>query len=261
MLAITRDVPRSIVDCELTHVARTPIDLERARAQHEAYRDALRAAGAEVICLPEQPDMPDSVFVEDTAIVLDSAAVLMRPGAASRQREVPSMADALAPYLPQLAVAAPGTIDGGDVLVIDRTIRVGLSTRTNPAGVAQLRGLVEPLGYRVLELRVSGALHLKSAVTQVGPRLLLINPAWVDAGAFAGFELLTVDPGEPFAANAVQLHDVVIHSTAFPRTQQRLRDAGIRVLGVDASELAKAEGGVTCCSLLVRPCAMVGDEA
>jgi dimethylargininase len=252
VLAITRDVPGSIGRCELTHVARTPIDVARARAPHEEYRGALRSAGAQVICLAEQPEMPDSVFVEDTALVLDAGAVLMRPGAASRRQEVASIAEALRPYRALLTIDAPGTVDGGDVLVVDRTIWVGLSTRTNPEGVAQLRHLTEPWGFRVLACTLAGALHLKSAVTQVGPRRLLINPEWVDTAAFHGFDLLTIDPAEPFAANAVYLNDVVIHSTTFPRTQQRLRGAGVNVLGVDASELAKAEGGVTCCSLLIR---------
>lgn len=249
--ALTRPVSRSIARCELTHVARTPIDLAVAQRQHAEYEGALESLGVRVVRLPELPDAPDAVFVEDTAIVLDEVAVLTRPGAESRRAEVDAMAEALAPFRPTVRIEGVGTLDGGDVLRLGRTLYVGRSRRTSAEGVAALRLLVAPYGYRVREVSVSGALHLKTAVTQVGPQLVLVNPAWVDTDRFEGYDALTVDVGEPFAANAVLVNGGVIHSTAFPRTQQLLRAHGLRVVGVDASELAKAEGGVTCCSLLI----------
>lgn len=251
-MALTRPVPQSIVDCQLTHISRTPIDVERARAQHAEYEDALRTCGCTVVQLPELRASPDSVFVEDVAIVLDDLAVLTRPGAPSRRDEVPPMAEALRPYRRLAALEAPATLDGGDVLVVDRTLWVGRTSRTNAEGISQLTRCVEGAGYVVRSIGVAGALHLKTAVTRVGPRHLLVNRDWVDASVFGGVSLIEVDPTEPFAANAVLIGDRVIHSTAFPRTHQRLRAAGIEVVTVDASELAKAEGGVTCCSLLVR---------
>lgn len=160
------------------------------------------------------------------------------------------MAEAIAPFRPTVSLEAPATLDGGDVLRLGRTLYVGRTARTSEGGIVALRELVAPFGYEVREVAVAGALHLKTAVTQVAPDSILINPAWVDAGAFAGYDALTVDPAEPFAANAVLVNDAVIHSVAFPRTQEMLRARGIRVVGVDASELAKAEGGVTCCSVL-----------
>lgn len=250
IVALTRPVSRSIANCELTHVARAPIDLERARQQHRAYEQALETAGCRVVRLPELADQPDAVFVEDAAIVLDEVAVLTRPGAPSRRPEVDAMSDALAPYRRTVRITDPATLDGGDVLRLGRTLYVGLTSRTSAEGVAQLRTLVTPFGYEVDVVEVAGALHLKTAVTQVGPHWILVNPAWVDADCFSGFDALVADPAEPFAANAVYVNGAVIHSTAFPRTQETLRAHGVQVIGVDASELAKAEGGVTCCSLL-----------
>lgn len=250
IVALAREVSRSIADCELTHVERTPIDLGAARAQHASYLDALEALSVRVIRLPELPAFPDAVFVEDTVLALDEVAVLTRPGAASRRSEVDEMARAMAPFRPLVRMDAPATLDGGDVLRLGRTLYVGRTARTTDAGIAALRVLVTPYGYEVREVAVAGALHLKTAVTQVAPSIILVNPAWVDPESFDGYDVLTVDPEEPFAANALLVNGAVIHSTAFPRTQALQRARGIRVVGVDASELAKAEGGVTCCSVL-----------
>lgn len=248
--AITRAVSSSITRCELTHVARTPIDLAIARTQHAAYEEALASLGCRVVSLAELAESPDAVFVEDAAIVLDEVAVLARPGAPSRRAEVDAMRDALIPFRTMCGIEEPGTLDGGDVLRLGRTLYVGETTRTNAAGISQLRALLAPYNYSVVALTVAGALHLKTAVTQVGDRTILVNPDWIDPSSFAGYDAIFIDPSEPFSANAVLVNGAVIHSTAFPRTQEILRRAGVRVVGVDASELAKAEGGVTCCSLL-----------
>jgi dimethylargininase len=250
IVALAREVSRSIADCELTHVERTPIDLGAARAQHAAYLDALESLSVRVVRLPELPASPDAVFVEDTVLALDEVAVLTRPGATSRRSEVDEMERAIAPFRPTVRVNAPATLDGGDVLRLGRTLYVGRTARTTAAGIAVLRTLVTPYDYEVREVAVAGALHLKTAVTQVAPAVILVHHGWVDPASFDGYDVLTVDPNEPFAANAVLVNGAVIHSTAFPRTQAILRAHGIRVVGVDASELAKAEGGVTCCSVL-----------
>lgn len=249
-VAITRPVSRSINACELTHVARTPIDLEAARRQHAAYEQALDSLGVRVVRAPELPEHPDAVFVEDTAIVLDELAVLTRPGAPSRRPEVDAMAGELAHFRRTVRIEAPATLDGGDVLRLGRTLYAGRTARTSTAGIDALRALVAPYGYDVVAVDVEGALHLKTAVTQVSPDWILVNPAWVDPGVFGGYDALTVDPDEPFAANAVLVNGALVHSSAFPRTQAMLRAHGLHVVAVDASELAKAEGGVTCCSLL-----------
>ncbi len=161
------------------------------------------------------------------------------------------MARALAAYRPLAAIEPPGTLDGGDVLRLGRRVFVGLSGRTNTAGFEQLRRLLAPHDYEVEPVRTSGCLHLKSAVTQVTADGVLLNPAWLEPGAFAGLERIEVDPAEPAAANALLVGGTVIYPTAFPRTAARLERAGVRLERVDASELAKAEGGVTCCSLIL----------
>lgn len=252
-IAITRPVSRSIARCELTHLAREPIDLDLASAQHAAYEQCLRFAGCEVVRLPAEPEMPDAVFVEDLAIVLDELAVVTRPGAASRRAEASSVARALARLRPLVTLPEPATLDGGDVLRVGRTLYVGRTARTNGEGRARLEEAVAAFGYRVVEVPVEGCLHLKSAVTLAAEGVLLVQPEWVPAAAFdPALERLEVDPSEPYAANVLRVRDAVIMPAAFPRTRAALEARGIRVLSVDVSELAKAEGAVTCCSLIVE---------
>jgi dimethylargininase len=251
-IAITRAVSRAIERCELSHLQRRPIDLALARRQHDGYERALREAGCEVRQLPQQPDWPDSVFVEDTAIVLDEVAVATRPGAPSRRDEVASVADALAEFREVRRIEPPATLDGGDVLRLGKLVCVGMSARSNPDGIAQLGRLLAPFGYRVEGIPLQGCLHLKSAVTQVAEGLLLVNPAWVDAGRFEGWRSIAVDPAEPHAANALKIGERVIVSASGPRTAACLRQAGVDVHTVAMSEMEKAEGAVTCCSLIVE---------
>lgn len=250
MIAFTRDVSPAIADCELTHIERVPIDVERARAEHAAYERALVAEGCDVRRIPSGADLPDSVFIEDTAVVLDELAVITRPGAASRRAETVAVAEALRAYRPTFEINS-GTLDGGDVLRVGRRIYVGIGGRTNKAGVDQLRKLTAAHGYEVRAVRFTGCLHLKTAVTLVGKSRLLVNPDWVDPTVFDGERALAVDPLEPFAANALLIGKRVLHGEQFPRTRRLLEIAGLRVVPVPAGELAKAEGGVTCCCLLV----------
>ena len=251
-IAYTRAVSPAIARCELTHLDREPIDVARATAQHAAYEALLTRLGVEVRRLPEAPAHPDGVFVEDTAIVLDELAIVTRPGAPSRRGETPSVAAALARHRVLHHVTAPATLDGGDVLVTSRRrVYVGQSSRTDAGAVEQLAGVLAPFGYDVVPVPLHGCLHLKSAVTEVARGLLLLNPAWVDPGVFRPLDWIAVDPGEPHAANALALGQDVIHPAACPRTQARLAAEGLRVHPVEVGELAKAEAGVTCCSLLL----------
>jgi dimethylargininase len=252
-IALTREVSPSLARCELTHLEREPIDLDRARAQHRAYEDVLRSLGCAVHRLAPEPDMPDAVFVEDAAVVLDELAVVTRPGAASRRAETASVTEALMPHRPLHAIEAPGTLDGGDVLVVGRSVYVGLSTRTNQDGAAQLAAALAPHGYAVRPLAVRSCLHLKTAATAVGPSTVLINPDWVDAGAFEDFERIVVHPDEAWGANALAVGPGLVYADAFPRTRDRLLGRGLDVRALDVSELAKAEGAVTCCSLVFDP--------
>jgi dimethylargininase len=270
LLALTRSVSPEIARCELTHLARTPIDYARAVAEHDEYEDLLRRLGCRVERLPDAPELPDSVFVEDTAVVFDDVAVIARPGAASRQPEVDAMVAALDPYRRLEFIEPPGTLDGGDVLVTPGRVFVGLSGRTNEEGMRQLASHIAPFGFEVIGVPVTGCLHLKSAVTVLGlpPKggsygenlwlppsggrtLLLINPAWVDAAHFAGCDLIEIDPAEPAAANVLSVGDTVIGAAEFPQTRRRIEAKGLVTASVPAGELAKAEGGLTCCSVLV----------
>lgn len=251
-VAITRRVSPALAGCELTHQARVPIDVERARAQHHAYEQALIAAGGLVHQLDTSAELPDSVFVEDIALVVPELAVITRPGAESRRAETPAIAHALAAFRPLRTIEAPGTIDGGDVLIVGRRVFAGLSTRTNAAGVAQLRQILGPLGYTVCAIEVGGCLHLKSAVTAIDLSTLLVNRAWIDPAAFDGFGLIDVDPAEAGAANVLRVGDRVLVAAAFPRTAAIIERTGLRVDCVEVDELAKAEGAVTCCSLIVE---------
>ena len=250
-VAITRNVSPAMPRCELTHLERQPIDVAVAERQHRRYVALLAELGCRVVELPAEPDLPDSVFVEDTAVIVDELAVLTRPGAASRRPEVAAVARALEGLRPLAAIAAPATLDGGDVLRLGRRLLVGLTTRSGEDGIAQLRTLLAPHGYTVEGVAVTGCLHLKSAVTQVASDAVLLNPAWVDATPFAGWRVVEVDPAEPHAANALLLGGTAVYPTAFPRTAERLERAGCRLAPVDLAEFAKAEGAVTCCSLIL----------
>ena len=251
-IAVTRQVSRSIVNCELTFLSREPVDVARAQRQHAQYEATLKSLGLAVLSLPEEPDLPDSVFVEDTALVLDECAVIARPGAASRLPEVESIRDVLAPFRQLLHIRAPGTLDGGDILRIGSRLYIGLSQRSNNAAVIQMRDLLAPHRFEVNAVPVHGCLHLKSAVTEISPNVLLVNPAWVNTEAFGGVTIIEIDPSEAHAANALRCGDLVVCSAAFPRTRARLEQAGMRTIAVEADELAKAEGGLTCCSLIFR---------
>ena len=249
-IALTRPVSLSLAACELTYQTRQPIDIDRARAQHREYAQALREAGCSLVSLPEAAELPDAVFVEDLAVVLDEVAILTRPGVASRRPESASIEAALAPHRPLRRIETPGTLEGGDILRLGRTIYVGRSVRSNAEGIRQLRDRVAPFGYRVEAVSVHGCLHLKSAVTDIAPDRLLVNPRWVDAAAFGGMGWMCVDEGEAHAANALRVGTKVIYPAGFPRTLEMLVRAGVEVRPVDVSEIQKAEGAVTCCSLI-----------
>jgi dimethylargininase len=250
-IAITREISPRFAECELTHIERTPIDVEIARAQHRAYVETLRKLGCEVIELPAEPDLPDSVFVEDTAVILPEVGVITRPGADSRRPETESITRALTPLIKLVHVREPATIDGGDVLVLGKRIFMGLSTRSNQESIDQLNEILREYGYSVLGAELHDCLHLKSAVTQVAEKTLLINKNWVDPSCFGKFDLIEVDPSEPHGANCLRIGNSIIFPTAFPKTRSRLEQRGYHVVTVEVSELAKAEGAVTCCSLIV----------
>ena len=251
LTAITREVNAAIGSCELTFLSRIEIDTDLAMKQHEQYQSALSSLGCEIVSVPTEPGLPDSVFIEDTAIVLDEIAVLCRPGAQSRRPEVAGVEGVLQQYRTLASIQSPGTLDGGDLLRIDKIIYAGLSTRSNQSGIEQLSNIVTDYGYSVETVETSKCLHLKSAVSGVAPGTLLINPDWISTSAFADYELIDVDKEESHAANALPVGQSLIYSTSYPRTMERMIAHGIDVIPVEVSELQKAEGAVTCCSLIL----------
>jgi len=251
-LAFTRAISPRIAEGELTHLERTPIDIEVAEAQHLEYERALRGLGCELRRVEPAPKMPDSVFIEDTAVVFDEIAIITRPGAKSRRAETVAVEAVLAPLRPLAHIKAPGTLDGGDVMHVGKRVFVGRTSRTNDAGIAQLRAALQPHGYTVEAVDVTGALHLKSAATEVDDHTVLLNSKWVDARAFAPFSIIEVDPTEPTGANVLRVGEALLYGKEYPRTHSRLKARGHAVATVNSSELAKAEGAVTCCSLVLR---------
>ncbi len=252
--AITREPSESLADCELSFVERRRIDLPRARSQHAGYCQALREAGVEVEILPAADELPDAAFVEDTAVVLDEIAILGAPGVQSRAAEVEAIAPVLGRHraLHRLATAG-ATLEGGDVLRIGRTLYVGQSSRTNDLAIGELRALLEPRGCRIVALPVQGCLHLKTACTRIGDGTVLANPAWVDGSAFEadGLRVLQVDPGEPWAANALLAGETLLMPAGNPATLRTLRASGFRPVEVDIGEFQKAEAGLTCLSIVI----------
>jgi dimethylargininase len=250
LTAITRQVSPTINRCELSFHARQPIDVAKAIAQHEAYQQCLAELGVHVVSLPAEPDLPDAVFVEDPVVVVEEVAVSSVMGAPSWRPEAKSLADALSRYRPLRFLTEPATLDGGDVMRIGRSVFVGSSKRTNSEGIAQLGDILRPYDYQVKSVAVTGCLHLKSACSYVGNNTILINRKWIEAQPLLNFEVVDVPDGEPAAANALLVKDVVVLPQAFPQTRALLERRGFRVRPIDVSELQKAEAGVTCTSLI-----------
>jgi dimethylargininase len=250
LTAITRAVSPGINRCELSHLAREPIDVQTAIEQHQRYEDCLRELGATVISLPAEPDLPDSMFVEDPAVVVNEVAVMTRMGAESRRKESNSLAEALAQFRPIRWLQYPATLEGGDVLRIGSSLFVGLSARTNREGIAQLERELAPCGYSVQPVEVRGCLHLKSACTDIGDDMLLANRDWLDTAPLESYRIVDVPREEPRAANVLTIGNTVIVPAAFPATVELIRGLGRKARALDISELMKAEAGLTCSSLL-----------
>jgi dimethylargininase len=252
LTAITRKVSSALANCELSFIPRQPIDIEKARAQHHAYEELLGKLGAQVISLAEEPELPDSMFVEDPAIAFDELAVICPLGSETRRKEASSLAVTLEKFRKLAYVKLPGTLEGGDVLRVGRKIFVGLTQRTNPEGIRQLAVIVEKHGYDLTAVPVTGCLHLKSAVTHLGENTLLVNRAWFDWRRLEGFDWVDVDASEPHAGNALAIGDSVIFPASFPKTRASIEARGFKVIPLDISELQKAESGLTCSSLLFQ---------
>jgi dimethylargininase len=252
LVAITHVPSPNIQRGERTFVEETEVDYELALRQHAAYRDALHRCGATIIVLDVNRTMPDCVFVEDTAIVLDEVAVLMSPGAESRREEPAGIEPTLRQFRDVKRVKRPSTIDGGDVVVSGKSVYVGASPRTNAEGISALRDIVAPLGYSVTGVPVHGCLHLKTACSALPDGRFLVNAEWIDVSALPRTRLVDVPRSEPWAGDVLVVGDRIIVSDAFPRTCTLLEELDFAPFPVSVSEFAKVEGGVTCLSLVFR---------
>ena len=250
LTALTHLPSPNLSRCELTYLAAQPIDFDKALSQHRTYVDMLKHCGARVVVLDANRHMADSVFIEDTALVLDEIAVMTPMGVASRQTESAAVEAALKQFRPLAHIRPPARLEGGDVLRIGRNIYVGLSTRTDKAGLQALAAIVRPHGYRVTGVEVTGCLHLKTGCSALDEHTVLINPAWVDVEPFQGLEQIIVPLREPFAANILCIAGTIGMHAGFANTRQLLEARGFRVVTADISEFLKAEAGLTCMSLL-----------
>jgi dimethylargininase len=250
LTALTRAVSRTLASCELTWLPREVIDIDLAISQHIQYERSLAAMGIHVISLPEQPQMPDAVFVEDPLLVFDELAIVARMGSPSRRGESETLSEAISRFRPVRPILEPATLEGGDVMRIGRDVFVGLSSRTNEAGVQQLTRELEPFGYRVRPVEVRGCLHLKSACCSMGDGKILANSAWLDTAPLRNYEIVEVAPDEPGAANILRIGDTVLMPSAFPHTREIIAREGVSLRTVDISELMKAEAAVTCSSVI-----------
>ena len=252
MRAIVRRPSEALSRCALTFLDRQPIDVARAGRQHDAYVAALRDCGVEVTVLPAQAELPDAVFVEDTAVVVDECAVVTRPGIESRRGETASIAEALRERRPLVEIREPGTLEGGDVLRIGRTLFAGETQRTNAEGIRQLAAALQPHGYDVILVRLTGCLHLKSAVTYAGMETVVLNPQWIDVDLFSQWQCVPVAPEEPFGANVLLVGNTVHLAASAPLTRRKLDALGFDTRVLDTSEFEKAEAALTCLSLFIE---------
>ncbi|NNE68560.1 MAG: dimethylargininase [Pyrinomonadaceae bacterium] len=248
LTAITRKPAQSVNDCELSFVERQMVSYEVACEQHDQYERVLERFGCRVVTLPPLEDYPDSVFVEDTAVVLDEVAILCSPGAESRRGEVDSIEKELSEYRETARISPPSFIDGGDVLTVGKTILIGNSGRTNRAGFESFSSIAGRFGYSTENVEVNSVLHLKSAVSALDDETVLLNPAWLDVAHFKDFNILEVC--EELAADHLRLGQDLVASSSYPDTLQAVRDAGYKVTEVDISEFEKMEAAVTCMSLV-----------
>ena len=248
--ALTRGVSPSIGNCKLTFMEREPVNVAVASRQHDAYTQCLKQMGVQVMPLELLCEAPDAVFIQDTAVVVDEVAVVATMGAACRSNEVESVVEVLSSHRPISRLSSPATLEGGDVVRVGRTLYVGVSGRTNHEGITQLSDILAPYDYQVRPVGVSGCLHLSTGCSYLGQGLMLLNPVWVDAAAFGEFEILEVPETESWAANTITVGDTVLMASAFEHTCALVEKQGFKVVATDISELQKAEGALTCMSLM-----------
>ena len=224
-------------------------NFERMLAQHTAYVETLRTLGLVAVVLDALPNYPDAYFVEDVAVVTPDVAVITNPGADARNGETEFIESTLAKFRKIEYIHSPGTVDGGDVLMVGSHFFIGISDRTNQAGAEQLGQIVEQYGNTWSAVPVRAGLHLKSSINFVGGKNLLVSAGFADLPQFDGYHKIILDPGEEYAGNTLWINDVLITPKGFPKTRQQLDALKLEIVEIDVSEAQKMDGGLTCMSL------------
>ena len=250
MITLTHVISPNIDQCELSFLERTPINYKKAVEQHENYCDLLNDCGLEVIELSMNRSFPDSTFIEDTAVVFDELAIMASVGVESRRGEIPGVESVLGYYRDIQHIRLPATLEGGDVLRIEKKIFVGISPRTNIAGFETIKEILEPFGYQLIPLAINGCLHLKSACVAVDDETLLVNPRWLDLQPLRDFRIIPVPEDEPAAVNSLRIDSTICMHSGHQKTIDLLVNLKFSVKAVDISELLKAEAGMTCSSII-----------
>lgn len=239
-----------LAECQLTYMDRIPIDPILALEQHKAYVKALEKMGVDVEILQINEQCPDGVFVEDPVIVLDEIAIITSMGNPARRGEIPAIKEYVSGIRPIREVHSPAKLEGGDILRIGKRIFIGLSSRTDLAGIEALKNITNHYDYEIVPVRVTGSLHLKTAVTALDDHTVLINPLWLDTSLFKDFQLVPVPTEEPWGANILRLPQGLIANVAYPGTCHLIASLGYHLETVDISEFGKAEAGLTCMSVV-----------
>lgn len=246
--AITRKPCRNFADGITTSKLGKP-NFDVMMSQHAGYVDTLKSLGLKVLELEALDQFPDAHFVEDTAVVVPEIAVITNPGASSRRGEELSIEKRLSDYKKIEKIKTPGNLDGGDILVIDKIVFIGISERTNIEGANQLSEILFKYGYSAKMLQVEEGLHLKSDVNYIGKNTLLITEKYKDNSSFKNFNKICVDSYEAYAANSLLINENIIVPRGFPKTKQKMLQTEFDIIELDMSESQKMDGGLTCLSL------------
>jgi len=224
-------------------------DFDKILNQHKNYIEILKQLGLEIVELPSEHHYPDAYFVEDTAVVLNEAAIITRPGAKARRGEKDSIKPVVKKYKKIELIEAPGTVDGGDVLQVDKIFYIGLTERTNLEGAGQFKTIVEKYGYKCKFIEVGKGLHLKSSVNYIGWNTVLITSALSENSEFDKYNKIVLEEADEYAANTLLINETLITPSGFPNVKKELEKITDNIIEIDVSEVRKMDGGLTCMSL------------
>lgn len=248
--AIVRGIPNTFQDC-VTISGDTPkINVELARQQHETYCNTLEQLGLKLIRIEADDALPDCCFTEDTAIVFGDLAIITYPGTPSRVAEKVEMEKTLVPLKKMYHLSPPATLDGGDVLKIDKKIFIGNSSRTNEEGIKQIADIINPRGFEVIGVKIWNTLHLKSVCTYLGNGCIILAEGYLDEKIFSQYDKIIVPKEEEYSANCLVVNGKVLIPNGFPKTRSLIEAKGFSVIELEISEAKKADGALTCSSII-----------